>query len=359
MGAAEATQRALRRCDGMTAGADALRAVIELDDATRGPSLVVAEIIGVLNRLEARYARLDSDTRKELWSAARGSVVREVLVWAAPRFDGLAEVLTAGWSRRRGEAAPDAWRAACGACALVYAAAEARGCERVLGDGVIEREDRSLIGGGVVLQAALRVAKRTKGTAARAQLKEDLKLDPAVLGEDAAAALLKRAAAFLRRVADLARDAFRRSSRRADALGDAWLEGFLAEARDALPRAALHMLRAPLATFVVEDALKRRPQKLLAARVAAARRVFAGVDDAAAATLAGLEALSALDRPRRLTLTTALRGLVDTERHDSLEVAVAVADETVRRQLHGMLEANGVRGLDDVAAARFLEACAS
>ena len=33
--------------------------------------------------------------------------------------------------------------------------------------------------------------------------------------------------------------------------------------------------------------------------------------------------------------------------------------EAVRRQLHGMLEANGVRGIDDVAAARFLEACAS
>ena len=50
---------------------------------------------------------------------------------------------------------------------------------------------------------------------------------------------------------------------------------------------------------------------------------------------------------------------MDTARHDSLEVAVTVADEAVRRQLHGMLEANGVRGLDDVAAARFLEACAS
>ena len=32
---------------------------------------------------------------------------------------------------------------------------------------------------------------------------------------------------------------------------------------------------------------------------------------------------------------------------------------SVRRQLQGMLEANGVRGIDDVAAARFLEACAS
>ena len=81
--------------------------------------------------------------------------------------------------------------------------------------------------------------------------------------------------------------------------------------------------------------------------------------DAAAAALAGLEALSALDRPRRTTLHEAFRGLVDTARHDSLEVAVTVADEAVRRQLHGMLEANGVRGLDDVAAARFLEACAS
>ena len=110
---------------------------------------------------------------------------------------------------------------------------------------------------------------------------------------------------------------------------------------------------------MVEDALKRRPQKLLAARVAAARRAFAGVDDAAAAALAGLEALSALDRPRRATLHEAFRGLVDTARHDSLEVAVTVADEAVRRQLHGMLEANGVRGLDDVAAARFLEACAT
>ena len=68
---------------------------------------------------------------------------------------------------------------------------------------------------------------------------------------------------------------------------------------------------------------------------------------------------SALDRPRRTTLHEAFRGLVDTARHDSLEVAVTVADEAVRRQLHGMLEANGVRGLDDVAAARFLEACAS
>ena len=96
----------------------------------------------------------------------------------------------------------------------------------------------------------------------------------------------------------------------------------------------------------------------MAARVAATPGV-AGVDDAAAAALAGLEALSALDRPRRTTLHEAFRGLVDTARHDSLEVAVTVADEAVRRQLHGMLEANGVRGLDDVAAARFLEACAS
>ena len=422
-GAAEACRRVLQRCDAGEAGADALAV---LDDAARGPSLVQAEVVGVLNRLEARYARLDPVARKELWSAARGAVVREVLAWAAPRWDEVRDIGMVGWSRRRGEAAPTAWRAAGGACALVYAAAEARGCERVLERVQEEEGERSLIGGGVVLQAALRVAKRTKGVAARAQLAEDLKLDPAALGADAAAALTRRAENYLKRVADLAaaafrrasrrsdalgdawlagflaeaRDAlpraalralraplaksvvedalkrrpqkllaarvadlaaaaFRRASRRSDALGDAWLAGFLAEARDALPRAALRALRAPLAKSVVEDALKRRPQKLLAARVAAARRAFAGVDDAAAAALAGLEALSALDRPRRTTLHEAFRGLVDTARHDSLEVAVTVADETVRRQLHGMLEANGVRGLDDVAAARFLEACTS
>ena len=355
-GAAEACRRVLQRCDAGEAGADALAV---LDDAARGPSLVQAEVVGVLNRLEARYARLDPVARKELWSAARGAVVREVLAWAAPRWDEVRDIEMVGWSRRRGEAAPTAWRAAGGACALVYAAAEARGCERVLERVQEEEGERSLIGGGVVLQAALRVAKRTKGVAARAQLAEDLKLDPAALGADAAAALTRRAENYLKRVADLAAAAFRRASRKSDALGDAWLAGFLAEARDALPRAALRALRAPLAKSVVEDALKRRPQKLLAARVAAARRAFAGVDDAAAAALAGLEALSALDRPRRTTLHEAFRGLVDTARHDSLEVAVTVADETVRRQLHGMLEANGVKGLDDVAAARFLEACAS
>ena len=72
-----------------------------------------------------------------------------------------------------------AWRAAGGACALVYAAAE--------GAGLRARPREGPGGGGravpdrrrVVLQAALRVAKRTKGVAARAQLAEDLKLDPA------------------------------------------------------------------------------------------------------------------------------------------------------------------------------------
>ena len=72
-GAAGACRRVLQRCDAGEAGADALAV---LDDAARGPSLVQAEVVGVLNRLEARYARLDPVARKELWSAARGAVVR-------------------------------------------------------------------------------------------------------------------------------------------------------------------------------------------------------------------------------------------------------------------------------------------
>ena len=128
------------------------------------------------------------------------------------------------------------------------------------------------------------------------------------------------------------------------------------DAAASLPGAALTALRAPLARRCVSELLRRgRDRRRLGQRLAALRAAFGGgVDDAALKSLDALDALRRLDGPRRRALGEAFRGLAPPEAHDSLEAAVAVAPPAVREQLAGMLEANGVDGLDLASAAALL-----